>query len=74
MRARVCVGARAQAWTWACNVIQHATRRHIAICGLSGFTRFLDIFSQTTQFSEKSVYFTLIYNFYLKDFFIIIRV
>ena len=49
----VCVGGRggvpvgAQAVACACArvalIIQHATRRHVIICGLSGFTIFLDI-------------------------------
>jgi hypothetical protein len=49
------MGECVRAWVWvralACAcvrvalLIQYATRRHIAICGLSGSTTFLDIIS-----------------------------
>jgi hypothetical protein len=48
------VGARALACVCrrVALLIQHATRRHIAICGLSGSTTFFDI-SYTDDFREK---------------------
>jgi hypothetical protein len=39
------VGARACACARVALIIQHATRRHIVICGLSGFTIFVNIIS-----------------------------
>jgi hypothetical protein len=76
VRARICVllGTRAQAYACAsiALLIQHATRRNIAICGLSGSTIFFDIISQTAQSSEKVVKnkmcFDFLYNLGLKHF------
>ena len=49
VRACVYVGVGAQAWACAYTrvalLIQHAPRRHIVICGLSGSTTFFDIIS-----------------------------
>ena len=49
VRSCVCGGLGTRALPCACArvalLIQHATRRYIAICGLSGFTVFFDIFS-----------------------------
>jgi hypothetical protein len=36
-------------------LIQHSTRLHIAICGLSGSTIFFDIFPKRDGFREKKV-------------------
>ena len=45
VRARVVVVARGRAYACALAtlLIQHATRRHIVICGLSGSSKFFDI-------------------------------
>ena len=67
LRVRVCVrarvwvgvgedegsGVRACACARVAPLLQHATRRHIGICGLSGSATFLDIISQMVRFSEK---------------------
>jgi hypothetical protein len=52
------VGARAMACACArvALLIQHATRRHIANCGLSGSTTFFDIISESVRFSEKKLF------------------
>ena len=52
-RARARVGVRTQAYARERVVllIQHATRRHIVVCGLSGSTTFFDIIS---EFQKKS--------------------
>ena len=54
--ACVSVGARVRALACACVrvalLIQHAKRRHIAICGLFGSTTFWTL-SQMARFSEK---------------------
>jgi hypothetical protein len=42
---RACVVARALAYACVALLIQHATIRHIATCGLSGFIIFFDIIS-----------------------------
>jgi hypothetical protein len=47
----VCVYVGLGAWARACAcarvalIIQHATRRHIVICGLCGYTKVFDIMS-----------------------------
>jgi hypothetical protein len=40
-----CVGARACACTRVALIIQHATRMHYTVCGLSGSTTFFDFIS-----------------------------
>ena len=53
-----CVGVGGRVRAWVCVrvalLIQHATNRHIVICGPSGFTTLFDIISYTGRFSEKS--------------------
>jgi hypothetical protein len=63
-------GARACACARVALLIQHATRHHIGICGLSGSIIFFDIISYMAQFSEKNfiehnMCFDFLYNFYL---------
>ena len=59
LRACVCVSVGARARACACArvalLIQSATRRHVAICGLSGSTTFFDIISVTQDFRKKKV-------------------
>jgi hypothetical protein len=50
-RALVGVGTQACTCTRAALIIQHATRCHIVICGLSGSTIFFDITSEIARFS-----------------------
>ena len=58
-RVRVGVGVVARALACACArvalLIQHVTRCHIVICGLSGSTIVFDIISQTARFSGKKL-------------------
>jgi hypothetical protein len=53
VRSCVCVRASAQAWACVALPIQHKTRRHIVICGLSGSTIFFDISHKRYDFREK---------------------
>jgi hypothetical protein len=46
-------GARKSSCYRVAILTQHATRRHIVVCSLSGSAFFFDIISQTAQFSEK---------------------
>ena len=59
VRACACVDLGARALACACErvalLIQHAKRRHIAICGLSVSTIFFYIILETVQFSEKVI-------------------
>jgi hypothetical protein len=55
------------------SLIQLATRRYIVTYGLSGYTIFFNIISQTARFSGKccgtqNVNFDFIYKFNLKHF------
>ena len=70
MRVGVNARSRACGFVRVALFSQHATRiRHI-VCGLSGFTTFFDIISQTTQFSGKKKLLSIkrVFWFYLKHF------